>query len=61
MKSKQEQPTPTASGSTISAVGEGGEIIAVARAQTELIDTLARLVLAAAEQGAEVQNAATRR
>ncbi len=47
MKSKREQPKPTAVGGTIEADGGGGEMIAVARAQRELIDMLARLVLAA--------------
>ena len=53
MKSNGAQTKPTAVGDTIEA--EGGEMIAVARAQRELIDTLARLVLAAVEQGAEAQ------
>ncbi len=50
MKSKPEQPTPTAVGDTIEADGGGGEMLAVARAQRELIDILARLVLVVAEQ-----------
>jgi hypothetical protein len=50
MKSNREQPKPTAEGGTIEADGGGGEMIAVARAQRELIDTLARLVLAAVER-----------
>ena len=58
MKSKREQPKPTAVGGTIEADGGVGEMIAVARAQTELIDMLARLVLAAVEQGAEAQGRA---
>ena len=58
MKSKREQPKPTVAGGTIEADGEGGEMIAVARAQAELIDMLARLVLAAVEQGAEAQGRA---
>ena len=52
MNSQQEQPKPTATGGTIEADGGGGEMIAVARAQRELIDMLARLVLVAAEQDA---------
>ena len=52
MTSEQEQPKPTAMGGTIDADGRGGEMIAVARAQAELIDMLARLVLVAAEQDA---------
>ena len=48
MKSNREQTKPTAVGDTIEADGGGGEMIAVARAQRELIDMLARLVLAAA-------------
>ena len=56
MKSNGAQTKPTAVGDTIEA--EGGEMIAVARAQRELIDTLARLVLAAVEQGAEAQGRA---
>ena len=47
MKSNREQTKPTAVGDTIEADGGGGEMIAVARAQRELIDMLARLVLAA--------------
>jgi hypothetical protein len=58
MKSNREQPKPPAVGSTIEADGGDGEMIAVARAQRELIDTLARLVLAAVEQGAEAQGRA---
>ena len=58
MKSKPEQPKPTAVGDTIETDSGGGEMIAVARAQRELIDTLARLVLAAVEQGAEAQGRA---
>ena len=50
MKSKRERQKPTTAGGTIEADGGGGEMIAVARAQTELIDMLARLVLAAVEQ-----------
>ena len=46
MKSNREQTKPTAVGDTIEADGGGGEMIAVARAQRELIDMLARLVLA---------------
>jgi hypothetical protein len=61
MKSKREQPKPTAVGGTIEADDGDGEMIAVARAQTELIDMLARLVLAAVEQGAEAQGRAARR
>ena len=49
MKSNREQTKSTAVGDTIEADGGGGEMIAVARAQRELIDMLARLVLAAAE------------
>jgi hypothetical protein len=53
MKANREQTKPTAVGDTIEADGGGGEMIAVARAQRELIDMLARLVLsAAAEQDA---------
>jgi len=52
MKSKREQPKPTAVGDTIEADGGGGEMIAVARAQRELIDMLARLVLVVAEHDA---------
>ena len=58
MKSKQEQAQPTPVGSTIEPQGGGREMIAVSRAQRELIDTLARLVLAAVEQGAEAQGRA---
>jgi len=61
MKSKREQPKPTPAGGTIEADGGGGVIIAVARAQRELIDMLARLVLAAVEQRPEVQDRATLR
>ena len=50
MKSKQEQAQPTPVGSTIEPQGGGREMIAVSRAQRELIDTLAQLVLAAVEQ-----------
>jgi hypothetical protein len=49
MKSKREQPKATAEVGTIEADGGGGEMIVV-RAQRELIDMLARLVLAAVEQ-----------
>ena len=59
MKSKREQAQPT--GSTIEAQGGGREMIAVSRAQRELIDTLAQLVLAAVEQRPEVQDMATLR
>ena len=52
MKSNREQTKPTAVGDTIEADGGGGEMIAVARAQRELIDMLARLVLATVEQDA---------
>ena len=52
MKSNREQTKPTAVGDTIEADGGGGEMIAVARAQRELIDMLARLVLVVAEQDA---------
>ena len=52
MTSEQEQPKPTTTGGTIEADCGGGEVIAVVRAQRELIDMLARLVLAAAEQDA---------
>jgi hypothetical protein len=58
MKLNQEQTKPTEAGGTIDADGRGGEMTAVARAQRELIDTLARLVLAAVEQGAEAQGRA---
>jgi hypothetical protein len=61
MKSNREQPKPTAEGGTIEADGGGGEMIAVARAQRELIDTLARLVLAEVEQAPEVHDMATLR
>ena len=50
MKSKQEQAQPTPVGSTIEPQGGGREMIAVSRAQRELIDTLAQLVLAAVER-----------
>ncbi len=50
MKSNPEQTKPTAVGDTIETDSGGGEMIAVARAQRELIDTLARLVLAAVER-----------
>ena len=59
MKSKREQAQPT--GSTIEPQGGGREMIAVSRAQRELIDTLAQLVLAAVEQRPEVQDMATLR
>ena len=52
MKANREQTRPTAVGDTIEADGGGGEMIAVARAQRELIDMLARLVLVVAEQDA---------
>jgi hypothetical protein len=58
MKLNGAQTKPTAVGDTIETVNGGGEMIAVARAQRELIDTLARLVLAAVEQGAEAQGRA---
>ena len=61
MKSKREQAQPTPAGSTIEAQGGGREIVAVSRAQRELIDTLAQLVLAAVEQRPEVQDMATLR
>jgi len=61
MKSKREQAQPTPAGSTIEAQGGGREMIAVSRAQRELIDTLAQLVLAAVEQRPEVQDMATLR
>ena len=61
MKSKQEQAQPTPVGSTIDPQGGGREMIAVSRAQRELIDTLAQLVLAAVEQRPEVQDMATLR
>ncbi len=50
MKSKREQTQPTPAGSTTEAQGEGREMIAIPRAQRELIDTLAQLVLAAVER-----------
>ena len=49
MKSNGAQTKPTTVGDTIETDSGGGEMIAVARAQRELIDTLARLVLAAVE------------
>ena len=52
MKSNREQTKPTAVGDTIEADGGGGEMIAVARAHRELIDMLARHVLAVVEQDA---------
>jgi hypothetical protein len=58
MKSNGAQTKPTTVGDTIETDSGGGEMIAVARAQRELIDTLARLVLAAVEQGAEAQGRA---
>jgi len=61
MKSKREQTKPTTVGDIIETDSRGGEMIAVARAQRELIDTLARLVLAAVEQGAEAQGRAAHR
>ena len=61
MKSKREQAQPTPAGSTIEAQGGGREMIAVSRAQRELIDTLAQLVLATVEQRPEVQDMATLR
>ncbi len=61
MKSKREQAQPTPAGSTIEAQGGGREMVAVSRAQRELIDTLAQLVLAAVEQRPEVQDMATLR
>ena len=61
MKSKQEQAQPTPVGSTIEPQGGGREMIAVSRAQRELIDTLAQFVLAAVEQRPEVQDMATLR
>ena len=48
MKSKREQAQPT--GSTIEPQGGGREMVAVSRAQRELIDSLAQLVLAAVER-----------
>ena len=50
MKSKREQAQPTPAGSTIEAQDGGREMVAVSRAQRELIDTLAQLVLAAVER-----------
>ena len=61
MKSKREQAQPTPASSTIEAQGGGREMIAVSRAQRELIDMLARLVLAAVEQRPEVQDMGTLR
>ena len=61
MKSKREQTQPTPAGSTIEAQGGGREMVAVSRAQRELIDSLAQLVLAAVEQRPEVQDMATLR
>ena len=61
MKSNQKQTKPTALGGTIEADGGGREMIAISRAQRELIDTLAQLVLAAVEQRPEVQDMATLR
>jgi len=61
MKSKREQAQPTPAGSTIEAEGGGREMVAVSRAQRELIDSLAQLVLAAVEQRPEVQDMATLR
>ncbi len=61
MKSKREQAQPTPAGSTIEAQDGGREMVAVSRAQRELIDTLAQLVLAAVEQRPEVQDMATLR
>ena len=61
MKLNGAQTKPTAVGDTIETDNGGGEMIAVARAQRELIDTLARLVLAAVEQRPEVQDMATLR
>ena len=61
MKSKREQAQPTPAGSTIEAQGGGREMVAVSRAQRELIDSLAQLVLAAVEQRPEVQDIATLR
>ncbi len=61
MKSKREQTQPTPAGSTTEAQGEGREMIAISRAQRELIDSLAQLVLAAVEQRPEVQDMATLR
>ena len=56
MKSKREQAQPTPAGSTMEAQGGGREMIAVSRAQRELIDTLAQLVLAAIEKEREQQH-----
>jgi hypothetical protein len=50
MKSKREQTQPTPAGSTTEAQGGVREMIAISRAQRELIDTLAQLVLAAVER-----------
>ena len=50
MKANREQTKPTTVGDTIEADGGGGEMIAVARAQRELIDMLARLLLVAGER-----------
>ena len=61
MKSKREQAQPTPAGSTIEAQGGGREMVAVSRAQRELINSLAQLVLAAVEQRPEVQDMATLR
>ena len=61
MKSNREQTKPTTVGDIIETDSRGGEMIAVARAQRELIDTLARLVLAAVEQATEVHDMATLR
>jgi hypothetical protein len=61
MKSNRQHTKPTAVGGTIEADGGSGEMIAVAVAQRELIDTLARLVLAAVEQATEVHDMATLR
>ena len=61
MKSKREQAQPTPAGSTIEVQGGGREMVAVSRAQRELIDSLAQLVLAAVEQRPEVQDMATLR
>jgi hypothetical protein len=58
MKLNGAQTKPTAVGDTIETDSGGSEMTAVARAQRELIDTLARLVLAAVEQGAEAQGRA---
>ena len=61
MKSKREQTQPTPAGSTTEAQGGVREMIAISRAQRELIDSLAQLVLAAVEQRPEVQDMATLR